>query len=228
MPALNRVLVMDRMPLTGAVLCELAGSLAAQDGPQHVPDMTALRAALSVRPDVRTLVITELVSDRDTLTDGLVLLEWLALLRQAGRCRVMVCTDITDPLLLRAVTQKVPSVVALRHEPLSVLREAIRLSDVAWPGTMLSPAATLVVEKARDVRLTPRELDWLVTQADGMNLRASAAAMGVSYKTAAGYRRRVAARVGQSLNVWSWRLGQTQIEAGNAAGIPTPRLRRTT
>lgn len=194
----DRVLVMDRFPLTGMALCGLTDDVAGRYCSQYVTTLSAVKEVLQARAGEYLLLITELMSHHETMREGMALLNSLQPLLEDGLCRVMVCTDLTDPLLLRAVVKARPSVLALRREPVAVLRQAIRLASAAWPDMVLSPAATDGLALVRDVYLTPRELEWLVTQVDTPGLQASAQVMNVSYKTVASWRRSIALRLGKS------------------------------
>lgn len=192
----DRVLVMDRYPLSGLGLCALADGVAGRCCSEYVSTLTALYQAYQRYPEERLLLITELISDTEPLRQGLALLQALGPRIRSGQCRVVVCTDLHDPLLLKAIVNIMPSVVVLRSEPLSVLRDAIRLAASSWPGMRLSPVVTDGLALTRDYNLTPREMEWLVTQADGLDLRTSARVMNVSYKTVSAWRRNIARRTG--------------------------------
>ena len=194
----DRVLVMDRSALSGLGLCSLADSVAGRVCSEHVTTLTALYQACLCYGGERLLIITELISNTEPLRAGLALLRELAPRVRSGQCCIMVCTDLADPLLLKAIVHEMPSVVVLRCEPLSVLRDGIRLAGKPWPETLMSPAVTDGLALVRRYRLTPRELEWLVTQADGLDLRASAKVMGVSYKTVSVWRRNIARNTGSS------------------------------
>ncbi|APG19795.1 hypothetical protein A3780_20340 [Kosakonia radicincitans] len=211
----DRVVVMDRCFLSGQALCELAGEACGCGPGQYVNTLQALHGVLEAGAGHRMLIITELLSDREPLSAGLALLDALQTPLGRGHCRVMVCTDLTDPLLLKVMLNRRPSVITLRRESLSVLRQAVRMTGESWPGTVLSPAVTEGLALVRDLKLAPRELEWLVTQMDGMGLKASARAMNVSYKTVATWRRNISLQVGYpETGAFTWRLAQMQHDAG--------------
>lgn len=56
----------------------------------------------------------------------------------------------------------------------------------------LSPAVTAALAGGQRYTLTQREMEWLVTQADGLDLKESAKAMNLSYKTPTVWRRNIA------------------------------------
>ncbi|UDJ82088.1 hypothetical protein [Kosakonia oryzae] len=207
----DRVLVMDRAHLTGLALCNLADSVAHRPCSEYVADLSALQAAVSCAGQERLLLITELMSAGSTVRDGVTLLQALQPLQQTGQCRVMVCTDLADPLLLRAILSAHPSVLALRREALVVLQEAIRMADVDWPGTVLSPAVTEELARVQEVKLAPREMEMLVTQVDHPDLRALAQVMNVSHKTVSAWRLNVMRQMTVSRkSSFRWRLAQLQ------------------
>lgn len=192
----DRVLVMDRNPLSGLGLCALADEVAGRHCSEYVSTLAELYQACERYHGERLLLITELISDTEPLRRGLALLQMIAPRVRLGQCRVVVCTGLADPLLLKVIVNVIPSVVVLRSEALSVLCDAIRLADISWPEMRRSPAVTDGLELIRDYKLTPREMEWLVTQADGLDLKASARAMRVSYKTVSAWRRNIARRTG--------------------------------
>lgn len=211
----DRVLVMDRSPLIGLALCDLANGVACRQCSEYVADLATLHTAMSGAGRERLLLITELMTDREPLSTGLAMLDELQARLGSGHCRVMVCTDLTDPLLLKVMLNRRPSLITLRRESLSVLRQAMRMAGESWPGTVLSPAVTEGLALVRDLKLAPRELEWLVTQMDGMGLKASARAMNVSYKTVATWRRNISLQVGyQETRAFTWRLAQMQNTTG--------------
>ena len=216
----DRALVMDSLMLTGPVLCDLVDEVAGHSCSEHLTSLLALHARLASRvqsdPDERLLIITELTDGQGRLQDGMALLADLQDLRLQGRCRVVVCTGQTDPLLLKAVVNRRPSVVVLRREPLDALRMSVQMAGVAWPDTVLSPAVTEGMMLTRDVTLSPRELEFLVTQADGLGLKASAKVMNISYKTVATYRHNLTRRLERGRKgAFSWRMAQIQKAGGS-------------
>ncbi|MEJ3966555.1 hypothetical protein [Citrobacter braakii] len=180
----DRVLVMDRFPLTGLGLCALVDEVADRACSEHISTLTALRQSCQRYEGKRLLLITELISNTEPLSDGIALLREMAPRVLSGQCCVIVCTDLHDPLLLKVIVSEMPSAVVLRSESLSVLRNAISKAVNAGPEILLSPAVSDGLALVQNQKLAPRELEWLVTQADGMDLKASAKAMNVSYKTA--------------------------------------------
>lgn len=207
----DRVLVMDRAPLTGLALCDLADSVAGRPCSEYIADLPALQAAVSAAGTERLLVITELMGAGSTVRDGMALLKALQPLQQTDQCRVMVCTDLSDPLLLRAILRAHPSVLTLRREALAVLREAIRMADVDWPCTVLSPEVSGGLARVHGVKLTPREMEMLLTQVDHPDLRASARVMNVSHKTVSAWRLNIMRQItGDRKASFRWRLAMMQ------------------
>ncbi|EDK5264489.1 hypothetical protein CI424_25525 [Salmonella enterica subsp. enterica serovar Enteritidis] len=184
----DRILVMDRYPLSCLGLCALADEVAGRVCSEHISTLRALRQACQHYEGERLLLITELISNTESLREGLAFLRELAPHIHSGQYRVMVCTGLSDPLLLKAIANEDLSALVLRRESLSVLRNAINWALNSRPEVMLSPAVTEGLLLARGHKLTPRELEWLVTQADGMGLKASANVMKVSYKTVSAWR----------------------------------------
>lgn len=194
-PLFDRAFIMDSLSLSGRALCELTDRVAGRPCSQHVTTLDQLMKAVLRHTGERLFIITELMSERERLADCLKLLAALRPRQAADRCRVMVCTDLSDPLVLRAVSNLQPAAIALRRESLEILTQSMRMAWISWPNTVLSPAVTDGFMLARDIHLTPRELEWLVTQADGMDLRGSAKAMRVSYKTVSTWRRNISRRL---------------------------------
>lgn len=192
----DRVLVMDRYPLTGMGLCALADEVADRACSEHISTLTALRQSCQRYEGKRLLLITELISNTEPLSEGIALLREMAPLVLSGQCCVVVCTDLHDPLLLKVIVSEMLSAVVLRSESLSVLRNAISRAGNAGPEILLSPAVRDSLALVQNHKLTPREQEWLVTQADGMGLKASAKAMNVSYKTVSAWRYNISRHTG--------------------------------
>lgn len=215
----DRAVVMDACGLSGLAMCELAETVCGPGRSIHVTGVAGLEVCLERLQGLRVLIIARLHRSEAPLSRSLALLSRLRARRAGDGNRVLVCTDLTDPLLLRIIQSAGPSVMALRRESIPVLRQAILMARGAWPDTVLSPAVTQGMERARDIRFRPRELTWLVTQADGLGLQASALAMGVSYKTVATYRRNVARQLSQAgggaFMLW---LARMRASAGSACG----------
>ncbi len=232
--AFDRVLVMDSLALTGTVLCDLADEAAGRPCSELLSSLGALYERLAAlrasQPDAWVLIITELRDQQSSLQEGIAMLDALQGLCQGGRCRVMVCTAQTDPLLLKAVVNRSPAVVALRQESLGVLRRALRMAGVAWPDTVMSPAVTEGLMLTREVDLTPQELECLVTQANGLGLKTSAKVMNISYRTVAAYRQNLSKRPdpGQPVT-FSWRIAQVPTSGRSRQGgdIPDPEQKKT-
>lgn len=192
----DRVLVMDRFPLSGLGLCALTDGVAGRGCSEHVTTLRELHQACQRYEGERLLLITELISDTESLSRGLSWLDELVPRVRSGQYRVVVCTDLADPLLLKVIVNMMPSVVVLRSEALFVLQGAIRQGGAPGTGVLLSPAVTEELALAGSYKLTRWELGWLITQADGLDLKASARAMNVSYKTVSAWRRNIARKTG--------------------------------
>ncbi|WP_236874201.1 hypothetical protein [Citrobacter portucalensis] len=193
-PVFDRVVVMDPVALTGEAFCALAdgAGIAATPG-EYVRDRGALQDALVRYDGQRVLVITELTSHRDSLVSGLAMLSGL---RTGGYLRVMVCTGLDDPLMLKMVIDREPAVICLRREPLEELCRLMWKAGEDSRRVRCSPGVRGLMQEWHTIRATPRELEWLVTQVDGMNLNESARAMAVCDKTAYTWRYRLIRRMG--------------------------------
>lgn len=194
----DRVLVMDRFPLSGLGLCALADGVAGRACSEHFTTLRGLHQACRRYGREHLLLVTEIFSEVEPLRQGLLLLRELAPQVRSGQYRVVVCTDLADPLLLKVIVNMIPSAVVLRREALSVLEGAIRQVGAPAPGILLSPAVRDGLALAGSYALTPREMGWLVTQADGLDLKASARVMNVSYKTVSAWRRNIARKTGSN------------------------------
>ncbi|MDI6539118.1 hypothetical protein QMA77_19535 [Pantoea ananatis] len=206
-------LIVDPCSYSGPALCELADHALGVPGGQHLVRLSALRSAMIGRPMHRMLVITELFSDSEGLSDALVWLDWLVSHRALGM-KVVVYTGITDPLLLRLVLDCCPSALVLRHEQLDVLEAALHSSTTSYYHTWLSPGSSVVLEHLPAVSLTPREAEWLLTQTDGLDLNSSAMRMRVSYKTAAALRYNIIHRLGDNAATFGRRLAAMREQTG--------------
>ncbi|MHC0025526.1 hypothetical protein [Enterobacter vonholyi] len=207
-----RVMVMDACSLTGVALCDLAaGGMSGPPG-RYLSTLSDLAAAVAQSPWKHTLVITELFSASEGVSAGLTLLARLVKHRPAG-LRVVVCTAVTDPMLLRLVLALQPSAIVLRRERLSVLSAAIGDSSSSLL-TRLSPGVTAQLTRSREAYFTPREKEWLLTQVDGLGLQASAARPQIKYKTAAGLRYRVMQRLGDNATTFAQRMATLREQTG--------------
>lgn len=196
-PIFDRVVVMDPVPLTGHALCALADmSGVAREPGVYLPDRQVLYEALDRYDGAHILVITELSGQQESLAGGLAMLTRLKEWPTAGRVRVMVCTRTDDPLLLKLVADRGPSSLCLRRESLDVLCRSMAGAAQAQTGVRLSPAAEAHLQASRLLRASPRELEWLVTQVDGLSLQESARAMAVCDKTAYSWRSAFVRRMG--------------------------------
>lgn len=189
----NRVLVMDSVYFSAVGLCTLVDNYAGRSVSFRVPTFSALKTQLniSVAAEERVLVITELVSGSEPLCEGLRFLDNIKVGVQASHYKVVVCTALSDPFLLSAVIDREPNVIMHRDEPLNVLIRLIKLTKNNQNVTSLSPLILEKLEKIRGVRLTQRELEWLVIQTEKMGLTETARRMGIHYKTAATYRKKI-------------------------------------
>jgi len=193
----NRVLVMDSVYLSAVGLCALVDNYAGQAVSLRVSTFSALKTHLKVcaAAGEKVLVITELVSGSEPLYEGLQFLDSIKEDVQAGHYKVVVCTALSDPFLLSAVIEREPHVIVHRDESLDVLIRLIYLTKNKKNITTISPLILDKIEKVRGVRLTQRELEWLVIQTEKMGLIETARRMGIHYKTAATYRKKISKRM---------------------------------
>lgn len=193
----NRVLVMDSVYLSAVGLCALVDNYAGQAVSLRVSTFSALKMHLNVcaAAGEKVLVITELVSGSEPLYEGLQFLDNIKEGVQAGHYKVVVCTALSDPFLLSAVIEREPHVIVHRDESLDVLIRLIYLTKNKKNITTISPLILDKIEKVRGVRLTQRELEWLVIQTEKMGLIETARRMGIHYKTAATYRKKISKRM---------------------------------
>ncbi|MDA8481056.1 hypothetical protein NNO04_20475 [Citrobacter sp. Awk 4] len=189
----NRVLVMDSLYFSAVGLCALVDNHAGQPVSYRVSTFSALKTQLqiSIAAKERVLVITELVSGSEPLCEGLQFLDNVKAGLEAGHFKVVVCTALSDPFLLSAVIDRGPNVIVHRDEPLDVLIRLIYFTKNKQSITSLSPLILNKVERVRGIRITQRELEWLVIQTEKMGLTETARRMGIHYKTAATYRRKI-------------------------------------
>lgn len=173
----TRVIVADAMSCSAAGTVALLSRRVSPDRTMAVSSLAALRAEVARSAGQRVLVVTELATPHEQLSDGIATLSWLGALSRTGLCRVMVLTALEDPLLLRVALSHCPAVIALRREPLSVLQECFRLADTVYPATLLSPGAGERIAKAPRVTLTPALTRRLLSYVEGMSLGAAGVAV---------------------------------------------------
>lgn len=207
----SRVLVMDSVYVSAVALCSLADDVAGFPCSYRVMTLSALRTHLnfSLAAGERVLVITELMSSSEPLSEGFRFLDTVNTERLDDQYQVMVCTDLSEPLLLSAVVDRAPDMVVHRRESLDVIVQSMSLACAGQSGTTLSPLISDRMEKAKGIRLTQRELEWLITQKDRPGVADSARRMQISYKTAATYRQRISQRLNihiRELDLWLARL----------------------
>lgn len=192
----NRVIVMDPCALSGPALCDLADSAGIADTPGVlVTCIPALQRALLCFCNERVLVITGFKGLGDTMAEGLSMLKSLRRMQSAGWLRVMLCTDLDDPVMLRIMAECCPAVLSLRRDSLAILSHAMRM---AAGGAVIyfTPVVRRRLSDGRGVRLTPRQLEWLLTQLDGMNTQVSSEVMGVCLKTTYAWRGALTRKLG--------------------------------
>lgn len=199
-PLFDRVVVVDPVALSGLAFCALIDSMRiATPAVEWAPDHRSVYQKLARNDGGMTLLITGLTSPRDSLADGLAMLDGLQPLQDAGRLRVMVCTGLDDPLMLEVIAGHRPASICLRRESLDMLCRTLWMTGRAPDVRQVycSPGVSLQLTQALRLRVPPRVLAWLVTQVDGLSLAESAQVMAVQAKTA-----------------WAWRLRLTRLSGG--------------
>lgn len=193
----DRVVVMDPLALTGEAFCLLAQEEGVARHPGiHVHDIQGLRQALLTCGSERVLVITTLTGRQDKLSEGLAMLESLRWRQLSGQLRVMLCTDLDDGVMLNMMAGYGPAVITLRSDPVAALRSGLWKAAIGRSATWFSPGASEALKGCHTRQPSPRQLEWLVTQVDGMNLPQSALTMRVCDKTAWAWRHTFTKRLG--------------------------------
>lgn len=193
----DRVIVMDPINLSASAFIDLAEETGIACYPGlRVLDINGLCRALLRHDRERLLVITTVTGLHDSLTDGFAMLESLRWRQTSGTLGLMVCTDMDDPLMLKRIAQTGPAVITLKTDPIDVLCRHMWLAAECCPSPQCSPTVLKALEAWKKMRTSPRELEWLVTQVDGMNLMQSAEAMSVCDKTAWSWRYTLSKRLG--------------------------------
>lgn len=213
----DKILIMDPLELTGAVLCQMADSAAGRHCSRHIYTLASLRRNIAQHQGKRLLVIMELFTTTERLSEGFRLLSELRTYGEDGKLRVMVLTGLSEPLLLKAVTGSAPFILLLRQEPVPVLKQMLRRAfDSAVPGEpVLSPGVVSALSGTARKRLPARELEWLLARTDGYTMGEAARLMNISYKTVWTYRRNLARRLDiRSVAVFRRRLAEMQQSAG--------------
>lgn len=197
----EQVLVMDTIYYSAVGLCAFIDSLAGRSISLRVMTLSALQKQVSARHGEpgRVLVITELTSESETLAEGLAFLKFAKDEWPADQYSIIVFTRLRDPLLLAAVANLQPMGIVHRAEAINILSKLIFSSADSSSGTIMSPLITREVGQVSGVRLPQRELQWFVLQTEKIGLNETARRMGISYKTAATYRKRISVRLQLSL-----------------------------
>lgn len=217
--AARQVIVVDPCALTGLALCVLASQVLPGVDCLYLPRLSDLHGTVRDHAYHRTLVVTELFSATEGLSDGLATLARLVAYRQAG-LKVKVFTAVTDPLLLRLVLALRPTAVMLRSESLRQVRVILSSPGMVFPRTRISPGVKAQLGRAAPERLTRRQAEWWLTQADGLGLQASADRLRVTYKTAASLRHHVIQRLGGSATAFDRRMAALRGQTGFCRARP--------
>jgi two-component system response regulator NreC len=155
----------------------------------------ASRAARAHRPDVIVTDLLRLLSDGDGAEDGLE-----ALVREAPTSRVVILTDVRDPLVARDVLGAGARGFALKSARAHELFDAVRRASDG--ETYLAPAlggAVADLTLGRDGRmLTPRESEILRLVALGFTNAEIAEALYLSIRTIETHRARLHTKLGTS------------------------------
>lgn len=194
----DHVLVVDRLALTGMALSGLAGQVFRHARCEHVTTYADMDRYLVRYTGKRMLIIMELFTEVDSMSSGLARLNRLGMLAPLRHCQVMVCTDLISPQLLRLVTEHRPAALALRTDPLAALQVCMLKANARSHAPVLSPRVQAAMQPFRTTKFTARELQWLISQIEGMGLEKSARMMGIKYSTSVGYGMRVAEHLGLS------------------------------
>lgn len=155
----------------------------------------ASRAARAHRPDVIVTDLLRLLSDGDGAEDGLE-----TLVREAPTSRVVILTDVRDPLVARDVLGAGARGFALKSARAHELFDAVRRASDG--ETYLAPAlggAVADLTLGRDGRmLTPRESEILRLVALGFTNAEIAEALYLSIRTIETHRARLHTKLGTS------------------------------
>lgn len=193
--AFDYIFIVDRFLLTGRALKELSAHRFPGAVCEHVTTFARLRRRIHDNNGYKILIIMELMTDAEPLSEGILLLEELI---NFSQCRVMVCTDLTDSLLLRLIIKYHPAALTLRSDPVSVLQACMLQSYGAGtvPFFMSSAARSCIENETTTEELTPREIQWLIASIDGLDLKSAAVVLGVEYKTIATLSQRALKKMG--------------------------------
>lgn len=206
----DRVLVLDPLTFSGLALCALADRVTGKQNSLQARTLAELNTLITRYQDENLLVILDLFSETQQLTDGLRLMAALKTLSDTGRLRLMVCTDQHDPLLLRAVANHGPAVLTVRGESLAVLEHSIRIAVAAfvWQGMVLSPVVSELLSLTWQLRMGAQELEQLLTRERGTGMREAARIMNISYRTLVTFRQTLPQRIAAfSYGIPVFRLG---------------------
>lgn len=140
-------------------------------------------ASLLLNDNDHLVVIMELATSEETLYEGL---QFITQTQQKYKnVRIIVITRHSNPLVLKAISNRHPSVIMLQQEPLNVISQYLGITLSTFYSndiTLLSPIASSILSYARDLKCTPKELDIVVCQQDGLSLKDTAKMMNIPYK----------------------------------------------
>lgn len=129
------------------------------------------------------MVIMDLDTSDETLYEGLKFITQIQ--GNHENIRIVVITRYTNPLVIKAISNRKPSVIMLQQEPLSVITQYLGITFSTFyvnEITLLSPIASSILSYARDLKCSPRELEIVVCQQDGLSLKETAKIMNIPYK----------------------------------------------
>lgn len=213
------VVIADPCALSGQAVCLLAAKYLPEADCRHLTRLAELISAVREFAFHRTLVVTELFSATEGLSEGLAILAQLVAYRQTGM-RVVVFTAVTDPFLLRLVLSLRPTAMMLRTESLRQVRIVMTGPEPVYPYTQLSPGVQAQLGRSVHEDLTHRQTEWWLTQADGLGLQAAADRLQVAYKTAASLRISVIRRLGGSAPLFARRMAALRGQTGFCRATP--------
>ncbi|MFX2611384.1 hypothetical protein [Enterobacter mori] len=192
----DHVIVVDRFSLSGTALCSLARTVFPQAECRHVTTLSQLLSFITgACVEKHFLVIMEMATDSDRFSSCLSILSDILLsTEKRERWKIMVCTDLKEPHLLQAISTLKPASLAYRGESLSALVTCmLKAGD---NNNYLSPWMQKKLEQSGRKGLSPCELQWLITQLDGMTLAESAKTMKVEYQTVTTIKQSTIVRLG--------------------------------
>lgn len=131
------------------------------------------------------IVIMDICNNSDSMLESL---NTITKIKETSKAtHIIVVTEAVNPLVFLAIDNRKPSMLISQREPCSIISQLIGIviSEFYKPNTMTiySPMAANILSFSRQIKLTPKALDYIVCQQDGLSMKETAKLMKIPYKS---------------------------------------------